>query len=105
MPNYIIDNKKINLTNEEWQLYQKIVKSYNNGENLFIDLFETDDTGTITILKPPSRRQTSMEVFLFLITIANHQSIRLMQDEVADIVGQMKAKLKEVDELLQKLKG
>ena len=50
-------------------MYKKIVTSYttttNKGEDLFIDLFETDENGIIVFLKPPSKRQTSFEVFLF----------------------------------------
>lgn len=51
MPFRIIDNKKVEMTEDEWSLYQKIVKSYNSitnkGEDLFIDLFEVDDNGII----------------------------------------------------------
>ena len=57
MPLRIIDNKKIEMTSDEWGMYEKIVKSYttltNKGEDLFIDLFETDDNGIIIFLKPP----------------------------------------------------
>ncbi len=79
----IIDNKKIEMTSDEWAMYQKIVKSYtsltNRGEDLFIDLFESDENGIIMFLKPPSKRQTSLEVFLFLMSLMQHQHLRLMQ--------------------------
>lgn len=108
MPLIIIDNKRVSLTNDEESMYRKIVKSYttltNKGEDLFIDLFETDSNGIIIFLKPPHVRQTSFEVFLFLMSIFQHQHLRLMQDEVADIVTQMKAKIQEIDEKLLKLK-
>jgi len=104
----IIDNKKIDLTDDEWFLYQKIVKSYttptNKGEDLFIDLFETDDSGIMVFLKPPSKRQTSMEVFLFLMAVFQHQHLRVMYGQVNDICSQMKDKIKEIDEKLSKLK-
>lgn len=97
----VIDNKKINLTEDEWAMYLKIVKSYttptNKGEDLFIDLFETDGDGIIIFLKPPSKRQTSFEVFLFLMSIMQHQHLRLMQKQVDDVCAQMKEKLKELD--------
>lgn len=98
----IIDNKKIDLTDDEWNMYQKIVKSYttmtNKGEDLFMDLFETDDNGIIMFLKPPSKRQTSFEVFLFMMSIFQHQHLRLMHAQVADICGQMKEKMRIFDE-------
>lgn len=101
----IIDNKKIDMTEDEWSMYQKIVKSYtsltNKGEDLFIDLFETDDNGIIMFLKPPSKRQTSFEVFLFLMSIFQHQHLRLMHNQVDDICIQMKQKIVEIDTKLK----
>jgi hypothetical protein len=96
----IIDSKKVEMTEDEWFMYQKIVKSYttmtNKGEDLFIDLFETDDNGVIMYLKPPSKRQTSFEVFLFLMSLMQHQHLRLMHKEVTDVCNQMKEKLREI---------
>lgn len=95
----IIDNKKLEMTSDEWAMYQKIVKSYtsltNRGEDLFIDLFESDDNGIIMFLKPPSKRQTSFEVFLFLMSLMQHQHLRLMQKQVDDLCSQVREKLKE----------
>jgi hypothetical protein len=93
----IIDNKKLDMTSDEWTMYQKIVKSYtsltNRGEDLFIDLFESDDNGIIMFLKPPSKRQTSLEVFLFLMSLMQHQHLRLMQKQVDDLCSQVREKL------------
>lgn len=95
----IIDNKKIEMTSDEWTMYQKIVKSYtsltNRGEDLFIDLFESDDNGIIIFLKPPSKRQTSLEVFLFLMSLMQHQHLRLMQKQVDDLCIQVREKIKD----------
>lgn len=95
-----IDNKKIDLTEDEWDMYLKITKSYttptNKGEDLFIDLFETDEDGIIVFLKPPSKRQTSFEVFLFLMSVMQHQHLRLMHKQVDDICDQFRSKIKEL---------
>lgn len=103
----VIDNKKVDMTEDEWAMYVKIVKSYttqtNKGEDLFIDLFETNDDGIIMFLKPPSKRQTSFEVFLFLMSLFQHQHLRLMYNQVSDICNQMTEKMREIDEKLQKL--
>lgn len=102
MYNKIIDNKKVNMTTDEWAMYEKIVKSYttltNKGEDLFMDLFETDENGIIIFLKPPSKRQTSMEVFLFLMSLMQNQHLRILQAQVGDICRQMKEKITEIDE-------
>ena len=77
----IIDNKKIEMTEDEWLSYRDICRSYDRpnfkGEELFKDLFETDDNGIIVFLRPPSTRHTSMEVFLFVSIIMQQQQMRL----------------------------
>jgi hypothetical protein len=94
MPIRIVDNKKVDMSNDEWALYQKIVKSYTDmtgkGEDLFIDLFESDDAGTIIFLRPPSKRRTSLEVYLFLMSLMQHQHLRLMHQQVSDAIADMK---------------
>lgn len=93
----IINNKRIELSEDEWILYQKIVRSYtvnnNKGEDLFIDLFEVDNDGYITMLIPPSQRQTSFEVWLFLMSIQQNQQLRLMRSLIDDEIKQIKDKL------------
>jgi hypothetical protein len=90
----IIDNKKVDMSHDEWAMYQKIVKSYTDltgkGEDLFIDLFESDEAGTIIFLKPPAKRRTSLEVFLFLMALMQHQHLRLMHQQVSDAIADMK---------------
>src|SRR5579863_9845951 len=92
----IVDNKKLDMTEDEWNLYNKIVKSYstmnNKGEDLFIDLFEVNDNGIITFLKPPSKRHTSLEVFLFLIALMQQQHLRLMYQRVDGALAELKKK-------------
>jgi len=98
----VVDNKRLDMTADEFAVYQKIVASYttssNKGEDLFIDLFETDENGIILFLKPPSKRQTSFEVFLFLMSLFQHQHTRLMYAQVDDICKQMKDKMQELDD-------
>ncbi len=69
----IIDNKKISLTADEFALYERIAQSYDRpnfqGKDLFNGLFETDDNGIIIFLKPPTAKYTSMEVYMFLVSI------------------------------------
>lgn len=103
----VVDNKRLEMTDEEFAMYQKIVKSYttatNRGEDLFKDLFETDERGIIVLLKPPSKFRTSLEVFLFIMSLQQQQHIRIMYEQVADIAQQMKDKVEEIDQKLKKL--
>lgn len=98
---HVVDNKKLDMTDSEWNMYQKIVDSYttptNKGEDLFMDLFESDDNGIIIFLKPPSKFRSSMEVFLFLMSLMQHQHLRIMYHQIADLATQVKSKLGERD--------
>jgi len=100
----VIDNKKIELTDYEWETYQNIVKSYNNvcgdGKILFRDLFETDNDGIILHLNPPSKNKTTMEVFLFLMSVYQSQHIRLMYSRIEDLCDQINQKMQEIDKKL-----
>lgn len=98
----IIDNKKVELTNSEFSLYQEICKSYDRqnfkGEDLFKDLFESDDKGVIIFLRPPQNKAPfSMEIYMFLMSICCHQHIRQMYDQVDDICKQLKEKMSQLD--------
>ena len=92
----VVDNKKLDMTQDEWNMYEGIVKSYttptNRGEDLFIDLFESDDSGIIIFLKPPSRRQSTLQVFLFLMALMQHQHLRLMHQQVEDVLASISDK-------------
>lgn len=90
----VIDNKKLDMTDDEYVMYQKIIASYTGlgtrGEDLFMDLFESNDDGVIVFLKPPNKRHTSLEVFLFLMALMQHQHLRLIHQEVREVLGQLK---------------
>jgi hypothetical protein len=96
----IIDNKKLALTQSEWDLYQSICRSYDRanfkGEELFKDLWESDDQGIIIFLKPPTSRYTSIEVFLYVVAVFQHQHMRQMHSQLKQLMGEVRAKLQEV---------
>lgn len=86
----IIDHKRIDLTNDEWNMYQELLKSYDpkmKPESLFHDLFETDKDGIIIYLKPPKQNYFTMEVFLFLMSIMVHQHLRVMYKRVDESIS------------------
>jgi hypothetical protein len=90
----VVNNKKVEMTEDEWDRYNKIVQSYTDitgkGEDLFMDLFETNDEGIILMLNPPSKRRTSLEVFLFLMALMQQQHLRLMYQLVGDAIADLK---------------
>ena len=102
----VIDNKKVEITEDEFSLYKEICRSYDRpnfqGEDLFKNLFETNDDGIIIALKPP-RTYTSMEVFMFLMSLMEHQHLRRMEKNINSIVEKLNIKLVEVDAKLKLL--
>lgn len=103
----IVNNKKLEMTDDEFRMYQAICRSYDEGNtkgsDLFIDLFETDNDGIIVFLKPPSKRATSLEVFLFLVSLMTQQHLRVIYNQVGAMASDMKNKLKEYDEKIGSL--
>lgn len=103
MPIKIIDNKKINMTEDEYQEYMRICSSYDTptskGKNLFHDLFESDDNGNIVMLKSP-KHQTSMECYLFISNLLIHQSVRILHTYVKSFLDESRKELKTaIDEI------
>lgn len=96
----IIDNKRIEMTNEEYAMYSGICRSYDRpnfkGEELFKDLFETNDDGIITMMKAPNKNYTSMEVYLFILSVMNNQHMRINRDQVQALCDEGKEKFKEI---------
>lgn len=103
----IIDNRRCEMTTAEWTLYEQICASYDDlpaqrGRDFFQDLFESNEEGLITFLKPP-KRQSTMEVCLFLVNLMCQQHLRHSAKLVEEAVKRMDDKLKQVDEALVKL--
>ena len=103
----VIDNKKVDVTTDESTLYEKICASYDDlpaqrGRDLFQDLFESNEEGLITFLKPP-KRQTTMEVCLFLLNLMCQQHLRKSAKLVEEAVKKMDEKLQQIDKALAML--
>lgn len=51
-----IGYQKVDITQDEFDYYKELVKAYTDdthkGEDFFVDLFEADKNGIITIIKP-----------------------------------------------------
>ncbi len=97
----IVNNKRIDMTDDEFKLFQGICESYSrdnfNGKELFNELFETDEDGLIICLKPPTK-MFSFEVTIFLLNLMTHQHLRKIYKEHDEA-------LKEVYTVLNELKS
>lgn len=94
----IIDNRKVELTDDEWTLYQSICRSYDRGtsfkgENLFVGLFESNDNGQVVFLKPPSDRYTSVEAITYIQNIMIQQTLRQTNKRVDAFLADISARV------------
>lgn len=98
----LINNKRIDLTQEEFDLYEKLCKTYSrdnfDGKDLFVELFETDKDGMIIFLRPPTST-FSMEIIIFLQNIMTHQHLRKIYKEHDEAMKEMKELLNELRKL------
>lgn len=87
-----IDFKKIDITNEEYKYYQQLVKQYTDdshkGADYFRDLFETDASGLITIIKPV--KSVPWAILFFVQNIMINQQLRSNDQRLNEIEKQLK---------------
>jgi hypothetical protein len=104
----LINNKRIDLTDTEYKLYEDLCMSYNRdnfqGKDLFNDLFETNEQGVIIFLKPPTQT-FSMEIILFLQNIMVHQHLRLIYSEHEQAMAEFKNMKSELTNILNEIKS
>lgn len=92
----IIDNKKVEITNEEYKMYEAICHSHDpHGKDLFKNLFEVNDEGIIIYLFPPVTK-FSMQVLVFLQNLMIHQHLRLIYKEHDSAIKELKQMIDDV---------
>lgn len=95
----IIDHKRIEMTNDEYTMYESICKSYDDpkvnrsGKDLFQDHFQVNDKGIIIFVKPPSKKYTSLEVFCFLLSLMQNQHLRIIQEQNQIMIKETETKI------------
>jgi len=87
-----IGNKRLDLSNDEFSAYKKIVEIVDPTE--FSGVFETDLNGEIQYVIPPINKNVSMIVVFFLFNIMINQRLRKIDNFVSDY-SETKEKLKE----------
>lgn len=79
----IINYKEIDITDLEYAEYQKIINHFStnkvSGSFHFVDMFETDDDGCISIIKVSAEKQVPWVVIMFLQNLMINQRLRRME--------------------------
>lgn len=102
----VIDNKIVDITKEEYSMYQAICKAYDRenlqGKDLFRDHFITNEHGIIVQVIPKPEHLTNLEVFTFLVSIMTNQHLRLMHQQVETFIEEAKEKIFETISKIKK---
>lgn len=93
MVRQIIDHKSVDITDEEYSYYKKLVDEFTigmaHGRDQFRDLFDVDDDGCITFVHPPIRKQIGWGVLFFVQNLMINQRIRRLERQVEKWVGHL----------------
>ena len=92
MAKKIIDYKLVDMTDEEFDYYSKLLLEFtfeqHSGKDFFVDLFDVDENGIITFIKPPMKKQVPWAVIIFVQNLMLNQHIRKMEKDILLLKGQ-----------------
>jgi hypothetical protein len=87
----VVDYKQIDMTNEEYEEYKKLVDAFTygtySGKDQFRDLFEVDGDGCITLIKTPVGRQIGWGIIFFLQNLMINQRLRRMEEKLEEMLN------------------
>lgn len=69
-----IGNKRLNLSDEEFSYYNKLIEHIDSSE--FNGIFESDKNGIILNVMPNPNKQSSLVVYFFLMNVSFNQRLR-----------------------------
>jgi hypothetical protein len=82
----VVDYKQIDMTDEEFEYYEKLVQEFTlgtySGKEQFRDIFEADGEGCITFIHPPIKKQVAWSVLFFLQNLMINQRLRRIEKRI-----------------------
>jgi hypothetical protein len=82
----VIDYKQVEMEDEEYEYYQKLVNSFNygtySGKEQFHDVFDVDGDGCIAYINPPIGKQIAWAVLFFLQNLMINQRLRRIEKRI-----------------------
>lgn len=95
-----VNFKKLDLSDEEFAYYLSIIKEF--GEGVFENAFDTDeDSGFITLVKPPMNNTIPIGVVFFLLNVMLNQRMR----KTEELNALQEEKLQKLEQLIAKHEG
>jgi hypothetical protein len=79
----VIDYKSVDMTDPEWEYYNKLVEEFTygniSGKEQFKDVFDVDGDGCISMISPPFKKEVGGAVILFLQNLMINRQLRRME--------------------------
>jgi ABC-type molybdate transport system permease subunit len=90
-----IANKKIDLTQEEYDYYLELEATF--GKEAFIGLFKTNKYGTVVSVTPSSAIPTAIILIFFFLNIMLNQRLRSI-DEGLSTLASIEKRISKIEE-------
>lgn len=88
----VIDHKAVDMTNEEYDYYNSLVKEFtygnHNGKDQFHDLFDVDGDGCISLVRPPIKKRVGWAIIVFLQNLMINQRLRRMEKKIEEFLDE-----------------
>ena len=80
---HVVDYKQVDMMDEEFEYYEKLIQEFTSGAYLgkdqFRDVFEVDGDGCITFIHPPIKKQIAWAVLFFIQNLMINQRLRRIE--------------------------
>jgi hypothetical protein len=88
----VVDYKHVDMEDEEFEYFQKLVSKFTYGTYLgkeqFKDLFEVDADGCIQFINPPVDKEIAWSVLFFVQNLMINQRLRRIEKRVKECLKQ-----------------
>jgi len=79
----VVDFKQLDMTDEEFAYYNQLVEAFSggnySGKEQFHDMFDVDNDGCITIIRPPIGKEVGWAILVFLQNLMINQRLRRLE--------------------------
>ena len=87
-----VDYKYVDMEDEEFEYFQKLINKFTYGTYLgkeqFKDLFEVDSEGCIQFINPPLDKEVAWSVLFFIQNLMINQRLRKIERKVDSCLKQ-----------------
>jgi len=87
----VIAFKQVDITEEEYSYYLRLVEQFTtptyDGKEQFRDIFDVDEDGCISFIRPPLSKQVGWGVLFFLQNLMINQRLRRIEKKIEEKIN------------------